>query len=71
MGTKQLRQSLKTGLEKLGINQIIDGVANFLLFYLPPQTISTSELIEACKTMGLYLRDVSKHRRVHKKAPLY
>jgi histidinol-phosphate/aromatic aminotransferase/cobyric acid decarboxylase-like protein len=57
--TKQLRQSLKIGLEKLGITQIIDGVANFLLFYLPPQTISTSALIEACKTKGLYLRDVS------------
>lgn len=57
--TNQLRQSLKEDLEKLGITQIIKGVANFILFYLPPNTLSTLELIEACKSKGLYLRDVS------------
>lgn len=57
--TKQLRQFLKEGLEQIGVTQIIDGVANFLLFYLPSNTLSTAELIEACKNKGLYLRDVS------------
>lgn len=57
--TIQLRNELIEGLKELGITEFIEGVANFILFYLPPQTKSTSELIDACKLHQLYLRDVS------------
>ena len=57
--TKVLRAELKKGLSQLGIKDFIDGMANFILFYLPPQTKSTTELINACRLHQLYLRDVS------------
>jgi histidinol-phosphate/aromatic aminotransferase/cobyric acid decarboxylase-like protein len=33
--TKQLRKKLKALLQSIGISEVIEGVANFLLFYLP------------------------------------
>jgi histidinol-phosphate/aromatic aminotransferase/cobyric acid decarboxylase-like protein len=57
--TKSLRAKLKQDLQELGVTEIIDGVANFLLFYLPEHFPSNQDFIEGCKQKNLYLRDVS------------
>ena len=55
--TKQLRKKLKALLQSIGISEVIDGVANFLLFYLPPGH-STKLFLHFCKEENLFLRDV-------------
>jgi histidinol-phosphate/aromatic aminotransferase/cobyric acid decarboxylase-like protein len=57
--THTLREKLKKDLQELGITEIINGVANFLLFYLPANAPSVNEFIEGCRQKNLYLRDVS------------
>ena len=57
--THRLRDKLKQDLLELGVTEIINGVANFLLFYLPPHFPSKNDFIERCRQKNLYLRDVS------------
>ena len=57
--THRLREKLKQDLQELGITKIINGVANFLLFYLPANAPSVNNFIEGCRQKNLYLRDVS------------
>jgi histidinol-phosphate/aromatic aminotransferase/cobyric acid decarboxylase-like protein len=57
--THALRECLRADLSALGIKEIIAGMANFLLFYLPPDTLSAPDFIERCRARGLFLRDVS------------
>jgi len=57
--THWLREKLKQDLEELGITEIINGVANFLLFFLPANAPSVKDFIEGCRQKNLYLRDVS------------
>ena len=57
--THRLREKLKQDLQELGITKIINGVANFLLFYLPATAPSVNNFIESCRQKNLYLRDVS------------
>lgn len=57
--THSLREKLKQDLQELGVTEIINGVANFLLFYLPPHFPSKNDFIERCRQKNLYLRDVS------------
>ena len=57
--TAILREELSRELVSVGIQSIIPGVANFLLFYLPPAVLSKSELFDGCASRGLYLRDPS------------
>ena len=57
--THLLREALIRELRSLGITDIIQGVANFILFHLPEKGITSSELIERCRTKGLYLRTAS------------
>ena len=57
--TRILRASLKQNLQKLGVREIIDGVANYLLFYLPEHFPQIDEFVECCKQKNLFLRDVS------------
>ena len=57
--THRLRDKLKQDLQQLGVTEIINGVANFLLFYLPPHFPSKNDFIERCRQKNLYLRDVS------------
>ena len=57
--THSLRDKLKQDLQELGVTEIINGVANFLLFYLPPHFPSKNDFIERCRQKNLYLRDVS------------
>ena len=57
--THSLREKLKQDLQELGVTEIINGVANFLLFYLPPHFPTKNDFIERCRQKNLYLRDVS------------
>ncbi|MBC7759598.1 MAG: aminotransferase class I/II-fold pyridoxal phosphate-dependent enzyme [Phormidesmis sp. FL-bin-119] len=56
--TRKLRSSLKQKLLKIGISEVIEGVANFLLFYLPPK-VQLFQFLQLCKKENLFLRDVS------------
>lgn len=56
--TRRLRRDLKAMLMKLGISEVIEGVANFLLFFLPADC-SSGSFLDFCKERKLYLRDVS------------
>ena len=56
--THELRAILKQNLLDLGIDEVIDGDANFLLFYLPTH-LTTDEFLAACRQENLFLRDVS------------
>ena len=57
--THSLRDKLKQDLQQLGVTEIINGVANFLLFYLPPHFPTKNDFIERCRQKNLFLRDVS------------
>ena len=57
--TNILRDRLKQNLHKLGVAEIVNGVANYLLFYLPGHFPEPGEFLESCKQKKLFLRDVS------------
>lgn len=57
--THVLRAKLKHDLADLGVTEVIDGVANFLLFYLPPHFPQIDKFLKYCKAENLFLRDVS------------
>lgn len=57
--TNILRNRLKQDLQQLGVDEVINGVANFLLFYLPAHFPQIDKFLESCKQKNLYLRDVS------------
>jgi histidinol-phosphate/aromatic aminotransferase/cobyric acid decarboxylase-like protein len=57
--THQLRKKLQKDLIDLGMEEVIDGCANFLLFYLPKNFPSAKAFVETCKSHNLFLRDVS------------
>lgn len=56
--TQILRKRLKEMLLDIGIPEVIEGVANFLLFYLPAG-YTAKLFLDFCKEDNLYLRDVS------------
>lgn len=56
--TQLLREKMRFDLIRIGMKEVIAGVANFLLFYLPAG-ISSPDFIEDCKAHNLYIRDVS------------
>jgi histidinol-phosphate/aromatic aminotransferase/cobyric acid decarboxylase-like protein/N-acyl-L-homoserine lactone synthetase len=57
--THILRNNLKDSLYGMGITEVVDGVANFLLFYLPKEFGEIGEFLEYCKRDNLFIRDVS------------
>ena len=57
--THKLRAELISGLQKLGISEIIPGRAKFLMFHLPMECGRADSIVKKCRTHGLYLRDVS------------
>ncbi len=57
--TRILRKELITGLNLIGIKDVIYGSANFVLFHLPEGSESAATIIKKCIKHGLYLRDVS------------
>lgn len=57
--THLLRAKLKQNLLELGVTEVVEGVANFLLFYLPIHIQPVATFLESCKNENLFLRDVS------------
>ena len=57
--THVLREELMAGLKEIGFDPIIPGIANFLLCYLPYNSMEVHHFIKGCKDKGLFLRDVS------------
>ncbi len=56
--THVLRNQLKNELGRIGFTEVIDGVANFLLFFLPKE-VSVLQFINDCKRKNLFIRDVA------------
>ncbi len=56
--THVLRNKLKQKLYDLGITEVVDGVANFLLFYLPGHFPTKDTFLDCCEKQNLFLRDV-------------
>ncbi len=57
--THELRENLVKGLHRLGILEIIPGVANFVLFHIPAGGNSAAFVVKKCQEQGLFLRDAS------------
>ena len=57
--THALRERLIENLRELGIEEIIQGQANFIMLHLPGDGINSEDLVSQCRALGLYIRDVS------------
>jgi len=56
--THLLRDKLTQKLYNLGITEVVAGVANFLLFYLPDHFPTKATFLDCCEKQNLFLRDV-------------
>jgi histidinol-phosphate/aromatic aminotransferase/cobyric acid decarboxylase-like protein/GNAT superfamily N-acetyltransferase len=57
--THELRSELASALRAIrGIEQVVEGVANFLLVHVDPRAALVAEVCERSRTRGLYLRDL-------------
>jgi len=56
--TRQLRESLRSGLAALGWD-VVPGCANFLLCHLPGRHAEAAEVVAACRARNLFIRDVA------------
>lgn len=54
--TRELRERLVQDLRRLGIDEIIPSVTNFILFHLPASGPDAASVVEACRRQGLFLR---------------
>ncbi|WP_162601574.1 aminotransferase class I/II-fold pyridoxal phosphate-dependent enzyme [Occallatibacter savannae] len=57
--THRLRLEMKDSLRRLGINEIVPGEANFLMFHLDDSQLSAKAVIEAAKKADVFMRDVA------------
>ena len=57
--THELRDKLKLQLKQIGIDEIIPGIANFIMFHVGNDKFSASRIVNECKLKKLYLRDLS------------
>jgi histidinol-phosphate/aromatic aminotransferase/cobyric acid decarboxylase-like protein/predicted GNAT family N-acyltransferase len=57
--THELRAKLIEGLRNIGIREIIDGRANFVLCHLEEGHPTAAVVIEECQKCGVFLRDAS------------
>lgn len=58
--TARLREDLAEALQRIAGWEVVPGVANFLLCHLPPGGPDAAEIVGACRSRGLYLRDASR-----------
>ena len=58
--THQLRSELEQGLKQIGIQEIVPGVANFILFHLRNDHPDSASVISRCQEQGLYVRDAAE-----------
>jgi histidinol-phosphate/aromatic aminotransferase/cobyric acid decarboxylase-like protein/GNAT superfamily N-acetyltransferase len=57
--THELRGELAAALRSIpGIEQVVDGVANFLTWHLDPAVAQASQVCERSRQQGLFLRDL-------------
>jgi histidinol-phosphate/aromatic aminotransferase/cobyric acid decarboxylase-like protein len=56
--TAAARQQMSDDLQQLGL-EVIPGVANFLLTFLPHQGPTAAEVTRRCRQWGVHLRDAS------------
>jgi histidinol-phosphate/aromatic aminotransferase/cobyric acid decarboxylase-like protein len=57
--THRLREELAAALRRIeAIEEVVDGVANFLLCHLAPGAIRAELLCDRCREAGLFLRDL-------------
>tara|TARA_Y100000994_G_scaffold195839_1_gene165443 strand:- start:456 stop:1586 length:1131 start_codon:yes stop_codon:yes gene_type:complete len=57
--THALRDKLELELKQIGIDEIIPGIANFIMFHVSNDKFSASRIVNECKKKKLYLRDLS------------
>lgn len=57
--THELRAQLTEGLTKLGISEIVPGIANFVMFHLPSTGPDAATVVENCRAQGLFLRNIA------------
>ena len=57
--THELRDKLELQLKQIGIDEIIPGIANFIMFHVGDDKFSASRIVNECKLKKLYLRDLS------------
>lgn len=57
--THELRDGLVEGLMRLGISEIIPGIANFIMFHLPEDGPDAETVEARSRAHGLYVRNVS------------
>jgi histidinol-phosphate/aromatic aminotransferase/cobyric acid decarboxylase-like protein len=57
--THVLREEFTKELRKLNSIEVLEGKANFVLFYLPEDGPTAEKMVSKCKEKGLYIRDVS------------
>ena len=57
--THELRDKLELQLKQIGIDEIIPGIANFIMFHVDNNKFSASRIVNECKLKKLYLRDLS------------
>lgn len=57
--THKLRAEMEAELRALGIDEVIPGEANFLMFHLDGSQPSGGRVIEAARQSGIFLRDVA------------
>ncbi len=58
--THLLRTQLMQGLRQLGIQEIIPGIANFILFHLTDDHPDAATLIHRCREQGLFIRNAAE-----------
>jgi len=58
--THTLRTELVSGLQHLGITEIVPGVANFILFHLRDDHPNSATVIKRCREHRLFIRDAAE-----------
>ena len=57
--TSKLRQQLIEGLRGIGINEIVPGQANLVMFHLEPDQAPAATVLSEARRRGVFVRDVS------------
>jgi histidinol-phosphate/aromatic aminotransferase/cobyric acid decarboxylase-like protein len=58
--TVALRAELVQNVRALGIDEVVPGIGNFVMFHLPPLAADAQTIVAACREAGLYLRIVGQ-----------
>ena len=57
--THRLREKLVAGLRRIGIEEIVHGKANFIMFHLSSEHPEAQEVVLKCREQGVFLRDLA------------